>query len=206
MLVQLLPLLFFIEPVYSCDSVDKTYKIGDDVKVCIILSEFNFTANATSVPYYLAFEPKLDEYSAVRLKGSYNAIHDKECANDTNTTYTQCEMSYAIQARAGKLVDTVMIPYLKDKLVAIVSSVVVTLEDGKVTDIEWDNDCDLCDEECLKYEDEEICAEKQCDEGKEGDCDPRVYISWIGTDNEGNNLLSAAYRMSQFRKYSLYKS
>jgi len=38
------------------------------------------------------------------------------------------------------------------------------------------------------------------------DCDPKVYVSWIGKDKDGNYLMSASYRISQFRKYSLYAS
>jgi hypothetical protein len=114
-------------------------------------------------------------------------------------------MNYALRVVSGNNIQSEPYQYLKDKIVAVVFSVVITMNSGKITLIEWDNDCGLCDSYCLTWNSKAICAESECSQGSEGDCDPRVYISWIGTDKNGNNLLSSGYRMSQFRKYSINK-
>lgn len=194
---------------FFCEVSSGSYKTSDEVTLCVFLSQVDFT-NATSLITpgpYLAFKSKLDEYSAVRLSNSYLSIVTSECPGvDVNSTaYTNCSMSYAITVASDNLVQSTSVPYLKDYLVATVFSIVVTLDNGKVTKIEWDNYCDMCNDQCMSWGIEEVCADKECAVETEGDCDPRVYISWIGTDKDGNNLLSASYRMSQFRKYSVYQ-
>lgn len=45
-----------------------------------------------------------------------------------------------------------------------VYSLVIVMDNGEVDELEWDNDCDYCDDECLKLGDEEACAEEFCDD------------------------------------------
>ena len=40
----------------------------------------------------------------------------------------------------------------------------------------------------------------KCDGNK---CDPKFYITWFGTDKDGNQLKSANLAMSKFKKYSV---
>ena len=35
------------------------------------------------------------------------------------------------------------------------------------------------------------------------DCDLKIYVSWFGTDKDGNYLISAGKRLSAFRSWSL---
>jgi hypothetical protein len=102
-----------------------------------------------------------------------------------------------------------MSPWLvfkEDDKVATVFSAVVKMDDGEVDEVEWDNFCDMCDDDCLELEDEEVCAEDLCDPDKSEDCDPRFYISWMGKDSDGRRLTSASFRLSQFRKYSMVET
>ena len=36
-----------------------------------------------------------------------------------------------------------------------------------------------------------------------GGADPKFFISWIGTDNSGNYMLSHTKRLSRFSQYSI---
>jgi hypothetical protein len=86
--------------------------------------------------------------------------------------------------------------YIDDELVGIVYNAVVKLDGGDVDEIKWDNYCDMCDEDCLELDDEEVCAESLCDVDKEEDCDPRIYITFMGTDSDDKKLVSASLRLS----------
>jgi hypothetical protein len=180
----------------------------------------------------LAFEVKVDEFSGLKLKNSFKDIMSSDCiqssrllaANDSsntttndssstpanesssssNNTYENCTSNQGISVAYSKSIYSKFAPYTKGEYVAKVYSVVITLKSGKVKKVEWDNFCDICDKKCIKWKSEEVCAESFCKSGKESDCDPRIYITWIGTDGNDENLLSASYRISQFRKYSVY--
>ena len=34
-------------------------------------------------------------------------------------------------------------------------------------------------------------------------CDPKIYITWFGTDKNGNQLKSSNLALSKFKKYSI---
>lgn len=164
-----------------CGPKGESYGIGDKVPICLHFS------NGKKI----ISEPKLDEYSAIMAEGSFAAL---------NAT-----TGISLQVQAGSGPVSVQIPYIQGELVAPLLNVVVVLDDGDVTEVLWDTSCDLCDEKCIKGEDEEVCAIKLCSAGS-SDCDARVYVTWLGTDSEGGHLLSSGFRMSKFRKYSLYDS
>ena len=130
---------------------------------------------------------------------------DSSTPEDNNSTnYENCSIYSGIAVAYSKKKYSVFSPYIKKNYVGGAYSLVVTLKSGKVSKLEWDNHCDICNDKCIKWDKEEICAEKLCKAGSEGDCDPRVYVTWIGTDGNDENLLSASYRISQFRKYSVF--
>lgn len=37
----------------------------------------------------------------------------------------------------------------------------------------------------------------------DGICDPKVFVSWMGTDNSGTNLISSSQRFMNFKNYNL---
>eukprot|EP01017_Pseudomicrothorax_dubius_P021688 TRINITY_DN2333_c0_g1_i1.p1 TRINITY_DN2333_c0_g1~~TRINITY_DN2333_c0_g1_i1.p1 ORF type:complete len:173 (-),score=36.52 TRINITY_DN2333_c0_g1_i1:287-805(-) len=98
-----------------------------------------------------------------------------------------------------------------------VFSAYVRVNAGVVTKVEWDNGCFTCDSgNCktyipFKYNDntqldpESNCFDPEC-LTKTKDCDPKIYISFVGTDRDNNKLESAGLRLSAFRKYSLSDS
>ena len=93
------------------------------------------------------------------------------------------------------------------------------MKEGKIYDIVWDNGCFNCIKNCesnIKSYDDEIlknktmtydnCYEsdiKGCIEKDSKKCDPKFYITWFGTDKNGNQLKTANLAMSKFTKYSI---
>lgn len=160
----------------------ENYSIGDSVPVCIAFS------NGKTI----AFKPTLDKYSAVEVSESYQEMN--------------LESDIKVQLKAGG-VTSPSLPYIRNNEVAPIMNVVFRLDEGEVTEVIWDTYCDLCDEKCLEFEDEEVCSfNKPSSTTDYKDYNLKVFMSWIGTDSDGFHLTSAGYRMSQFRKYSLYKN
>ena len=49
-----------------------------------------------------------------------------------------------------------------------------------------------------------LCPADLCDATKkEGECDVKVFISWLGTDKNSNNLISSGERFMNFKNYNL---
>ena len=84
-------------------------------------------------------------------------------------------------------------------------SIVVTMDNGNVTDLVWDNGCWEGSENCYKYvtgvyEDQNnYMNSTNCGLSNSTSCDPKIYVSFIGTDSSGNYLESAGMRISRFR-------
>ena len=98
-------------------------------------------------------------------------------------------------------------------------NLVIKVKEGKIYDLVWDNDCFDCIKNCetnIKSYDDEIfknktmtydnCYEpdiKSCIEKDSKKCDPKFYITWFGTDKNGNQLKTSNLAMSKFTKYSI---
>ena len=100
---------------------------------------------------------------------------------------------------------------------------VIKVDEGKIYDIVWDNQCTTCKSSNLCYKEENItsifnstitanyenCKLNITECSKKGSCEPKFYITWFGTDKNKRQLKSANLAMSKFKKYSissLYKS
>jgi hypothetical protein len=186
-LIYLLSKFAFAELLCTRASLDSEFAIGDRVPICLF---FSAVPNANTAERVF-FEPKVDEYSGIQASGVYEKFQNR-------TIYLR------IQAGEGEISDPV--PYIdpNKELVGVVYSAVVILDHGEIDKIEWDNDCGPCSD-CLELNDEEVCGEDLCDPGSYEDCDPKIYVSWMGTDSNGLALVSAGYRISQFRKFSLFE-
>ena len=51
----------------------------------------------------------------------------------------------------------------------------------------------------------ENCYEDDMNNCQDNKCDPKFYITWFGTDKNGNQLKSANLALSKFKKYSVAK-
>ena len=98
--------------------------------------------------------------------------------------------------------------------VAQLVNVRITLDQGKVTDIEWINVCDglACEKnQCVdtnerwlgKIYKESNCFLRGCVSSSNGKCDTKTYVTWRGTDRQGRVLTSDNYRLSNFMDYSI---
>ena len=197
---------------YICgNNATQDFAKGDPVPICVHFSPLSRK---------LLFLPRLDVYSAVEGKGAFNyfrsAVYDPvpdiADTNQTDTNQTDPVTSPLVNANtdvylAVQVADsnlTTWIPYISAKLVAPVFSVVVDVDSGGIHSVEWDNSCSDCDTDCMERGGEEVCAQALCANLTSPDCDPKVYVSWIGKDKNGLNLESAGHRISAFRKFSLY--
>jgi len=80
---------------------------------------------------------------------------------------------------------------------------VITISNGNVTGITWDDGCSQCTSSCietktcgLSYNDVDCVANT-------GLCNISVYLAWVGTDSNGATCNSLSYIPSKFASYSL---
>jgi len=95
-----------------------------------------------------------------------------------------------------------------------VFSAVVSIHNGTVYNITWDNYCGLC-EDTDKYSTltlntetgrrTQICnSVEKCKEKSNSDlCDPKIYISWMGLDMKNQKMTSAGMRLGRFRNFNM---
>ena len=90
------------------------------------------------------------------------------------------------------------------------------MKKGEITELVWDNACYGCDDKCeqnisikslldknkkMTYNN---CYENDMNSCKSNNaCDPKFYITWFGTDKNGNQLKSSNLALSKFKKYSV---
>jgi len=97
---------------------------------------------------------------------------------------------------------------------------IITVDQGNVTGITWDNACVFCAaEECqdntygfegaLATEEEAqqpvgACSIplEECKTAEQAECDLLLYVVWSGTDSNGDDFMSSSNRFSAFPKQS----
>lgn len=97
---------------------------------------------------------------------------------------------------------------------------IVTVDEGNVTGITWDDACVFCSaEECVdntfNFDGELATAEEaeqkvgacpmtveECANSDTAECDLMLYVVWTGTDSNGKDFISSANRFSAFPKQS----
>ena len=98
------------------------------------------------------------------------------------------------------------------KKVFTIFSIVVKVKKGLITELVWDNACYGCDDKCetdiksiSELDSNKTMTYSNCYMNKcsNNECDPKFYITWFGTDKNGNQLKSANLALSKFKKYSV---
>jgi len=91
--------------------------------------------------------------------------------------------------------------FRKDYLRVPFWTIIITLDNGFLKSIRWDDDCSACSKErCV----DSNCAYIPDECGPDGSsCDPKIYIGWEGTDGNGKHLLSSGQVWSKYRYYSI---
>ena len=91
---------------------------------------------------------------------------------------------------------------LTSDIVIPIFSLVITIEDGKIKSTAWDNGCWDCTALCYldkinANNTQSNCRVSPCNLTGNSlsttACDPKVYVSWIGTDANGNHMSSAGF-------------
>ena len=84
-------------------------------------------------------------------------------------------------------------------IVIPIYSLVVNIENGKIIGTTWDNSCWDCTSNCYldhinANSTQSNCAIAPCslnNSNGTASCDPKIYVSWIGSDSKGNHMESA---------------
>jgi len=189
--------------------------IGQPTTVCLVLA--NDGDWSTEVDYMrLNFQPIADEYSRFLVPDSFNQLvgdPDGDLSkifpgNITVHAESQSALSFQKLYYGG---DEKVFPYL---------TAIITVNEGIVTGITWDNACVFCTaEECkdntLGYNGEMATTEvaqqpvgacpipiEECNTSDDTQCDLLLYVVWSGTDSNGRDFMSSANRFSAFPKQS----
>ena len=153
-------------------------------------------ANVTSLdePFDSIFFPKVDEFALMRLDtrelvGLNVTVRAwVEIGGNRSESRIMVNNDYAVGSR----------------------SVVISLDSGNITAIDWDDNCDGCrGNACL----DGACAinadtiDPACDDPKELEMDPyrcgtKVYLVWVGTDVDGKPMKSINKLPSSLTKFS----
>ena len=164
------------------------------------------------LPYFikLSFKIEVDSFSVVSGKRSYETFLDK--------SHELRDVDALIQL-SGSTEYSQQIPYLRneDLIVFPIISILVHTDDGKITSIELEDLKDACQENNIvpeilplgmSFSQENkipLCSQDMCkdNENEDGICDIKVFVSWTGTDAQGNTMISHSKRMLNFAKYNL---
>ncbi|ETV94841.1 hypothetical protein H310_11507 [Aphanomyces invadans] len=172
---------------------------GDQTYICININD----------QYRAVFAPVVDKYVQLRLHDSY--IDSR--LRPTNSSAAYMTISSMASRSVYKQYTTA-----RGKAYPILTAV-VSVKQGEVQGISWDDGCYLCDmASCdpnlysmptiplysTAFGDGSTCYKDHAEcTNTTGLCDLSVYVGWTGTDANGNYLSSAGMRISQFQKYSV---
>ena len=184
---------------------DKKLKIGDNTTICIHFKEIGIR---------MAFTIEVDKFSLFNIAGGYYLSDQFSNKNNIND----------ISLIAQIFENTISYPSIiyhkneNEKNYFPLLNIVIKVEKGNIYDIVWDNNCYSCkDDQCHEYlsvninNDSDSKSFKNCykkDEscGSEKDtlnCDPKLYVTWFGTDKDNRQMKSSNMAMSKFKHYSI---
>jgi hypothetical protein len=179
---------------------------GEPTFVCLLLQTYAPSGAVHRNSSLASFTPKTDTFSRIVVDGSY-ASHVKGL-NVSQDVFLQAQNlgGISLQKRFKAGGDWVF-PQL---------TMIVSVSGGKVVGISWDDGCYMCpagSAECqvnafnngTAVTDERFGNRRSCGVARThcdlypASCDLTVYVSWQGTDKNGDYLKSSALRFSQFR-------
>jgi len=134
------------------------------------------------------FSTKVDDFTLVSLAGM----------NLQNDTYWNMS-SVTVRFETGGYVSEyrTLMADQSNRAVQYLT-LVILVDEGRIDDIVWDDTCIACsDSDCFHGN----CGTK-FNECPQSGCELNVYVSWYGTDKDGNYLLSSGQRLSQFDGFS----
>jgi len=173
----------------------------------------------------MRFYPKVDQFALLTIQNSFNSTTGYAQLGHLGTTF-QVELQgkqSEYRHRYGVVndfncVENELKPgepceYKNTATCAVVPfhTIVIKMDSGKISEISWDDDDSLCDNDhsvdgnCAIPVSECVSSESYGTENTAAatDCDFKIYVSWQGTDADGTFLSSSQRRLSQFRQWSL---
>eukprot|EP00357_Protocruzia_adherens_P018728 CAMPEP_0115010520 /NCGR_PEP_ID=MMETSP0216-20121206/23365_1 /TAXON_ID=223996 /ORGANISM="Protocruzia adherens, Strain Boccale" /LENGTH=218 /DNA_ID=CAMNT_0002378751 /DNA_START=519 /DNA_END=1175 /DNA_ORIENTATION=+ len=181
----------------SCSDVDATYVIGDDIKFCMAITVGSNVQQGKKI----VFNAVVDEYTVFQAQGAFSEFYDLAPVNS----------SIYLKVANGK--PSVTRAFLNGTGYATLYNAIVSVDNGKIEEIYWDNDCYNCTTSagCESVASVSCCIDKVCYANVERNkcrtdnfkCDPKVYVTWVGTDANGDRLTSAGLAMSRFTDFAV---
>ncbi|KRX06205.1 hypothetical protein PPERSA_06087 [Pseudocohnilembus persalinus] len=173
----------------KCRSEEDNVQFSRDqtIDLCV---HFIIETTTDTVAKRITYSVNIDEYVALYINQAYNSF---------KTEYTGSYDIYIVAQAYTSAVNSPVTKYIVDGLVYPLQNLVVTL-DSKITKLQWDNG----DYTTQEYDDEtknNYVQSAECEDGK-NNCNPQIFVSWIGKDDSGNYMTSAGLRMSRFNKYN----
>ena len=92
---------------------------------------------------------------------------------------------------------------------------VVGLDQGQISVLEWRNSCYKnqgcdskdCEDSTVTFDGETYpennCFRTDCANATEGECDTQVFVTWVGRDSGRDDCTSDNYRISGFSDYGI---
>lgn len=191
--------------------------IGQPTTICLVLANDGDWSSKTDY-MRLNFQPIADEYSRFHVPDSFmqlvglpnSALTETFPANSNITVHAESQTALSFQK----------LYYDGDEKVFPFLTAIVTVKEGNVTGISWDNACVFCgSSECHPNTygfDGEMTTEEEaqqpiggcsmpvqdCKLSDKAECDLLMYVVWTGTDSNGRDFKSSANRFSAFPKQS----
>jgi len=194
------------------DNNTTQFNYDDPVALCVhyvACSETSKTCDRMRSAYAL----KVDDYAVVELQGgqTFYALNETVPPQyDTVKIVIQVHGNYTSDP-----IDFIKFSGGNPNFYANVFSAVIGIRNGTVYNITWDNQCGLCEEDtdkCTKLtlntetgRTTQICnnVDKCKEKSNSAQCDPKIYISWIGSDVKNQKMTSAGMRLGRFRSFDM---
>lgn len=168
---------------------------GDNTILCVHFIPFKVK---------IGFQVEVDKFAVLSIRYIFNVM----AAKDTDL---------AIQLANSENISN-QIPYVRTTANQVfpVINLLITLDMGKISSIALEDFSSACaeavipeiinqgnsfaSENTIKNCPVAFCQGAESDTGK---CDFKIFLSWIGTDKDGNGLISSSERLSNFKNYNL---
>jgi hypothetical protein len=198
----------------GCVDPQKGYQpvtIGEPTTICLVLSSSGDWSSGNDY-LRLNFQPEADQYSRFHVPESFQQLvggPDADMArlfpsNITVHVESQTALSFQRLYHDG---DTKLYPFL---------TAIVTVNEGNVTGITWDDACIFCglfqcEDITYGFDGQMVTADEaqqkvggcpltvdDCKGSDKAKCDLLLYVVWQGTDSTGREFASSSSRFSAF--------
>lgn len=190
--------------------------IGKPTMICLVLSNNGDWSSETDY-MRLNFSPIADVYSRFHVPESFEQLVGDPESDLTDifpgniTVHAESQSALSFQKLYYDSEGTKIYPFL---------TAIITVNEGTVTGITWDNACvfcaaNECKENTYGYNGELATPEEaqqpvgacpipvnECIVSEQAECDLLLYVVWSGTDSNGRDFTSSANRFSAFPKQS----